>query len=225
MIKQDENTLVIFSDIGCPWAALSVYRLHKFRKQLGLEEKLRFDFRSFPLEIINSMPMSRILLDEEIPILSTLEPGLDWHIWRQGRADEFPVSTLLAQEAVQAAKSQGIQASEKLDFGLRKALFSQSRCITMRHVILEVAKEVNIDVESLTKDLDNGTFRSHLFEQLNLARQKGVVLSPTICLPNGKPYPNPGIEITKCQKNGRTYLEVTKDDSQIYIELIKKMNI
>ncbi|MCA1690698.1 MAG: DsbA family protein, partial [Actinobacteria bacterium] len=31
------GTIVVYSDIGCPWAHLAVYRLHAARRRLGLE--------------------------------------------------------------------------------------------------------------------------------------------------------------------------------------------
>ena len=50
---------------------------------------------------------------------------------------------LPAMEAVQAAKEQGLAASEALDRGLRRAFWGESRCVSLRHVILEVASETD----------------------------------------------------------------------------------
>ena len=58
---------------------------------------------------------------------------------------------LPALEAVQAAKAQSWHASEQLDRALRKAFWAQGRCISMRHVILDVAKQTGaVDVTDLT---------------------------------------------------------------------------
>lgn len=41
------GTLVVYSDIGCPWAHAAVHRLHEGRDRLGLTEAVRFDHRAF----------------------------------------------------------------------------------------------------------------------------------------------------------------------------------
>src|ERR671932_783943 len=128
-------TIAIYSDIGCPWAHLAVYRLHVTRKRLGLEDAVAFDHRAFPLEVFNERA--------------------GWQIW-QAEPFTWPVTTLLALEAVQAAKEQGPQASERLDRALRVVLFGRSRCISLRHVVLEVAAETGIDVPALREALDDG---------------------------------------------------------------------
>lgn len=132
------GTLVVYSDIACPWSHAAVYRLHETRRRLRLEGRVAFDHRAFPLELVNSRPTPRLELDAEIPVAGALAPRAGWQLW-QAPASQYPVTTLPALEAVQAAKGQGLRASEELDRGLRRAFFGESRCISMRHVILEVA--------------------------------------------------------------------------------------
>ena len=56
MLEVAPRTIVVFSDIGCPWAHVAVWRLHDARRRLGLEETVSFDHRVFPLELFNSQP-------------------------------------------------------------------------------------------------------------------------------------------------------------------------
>jgi predicted DsbA family dithiol-disulfide isomerase len=56
-------TVTIWSDIGCPWASLAVWRLHARRAALGLTDSVRFEHRCFPLELFNSRPSPRGILD------------------------------------------------------------------------------------------------------------------------------------------------------------------
>ncbi|MFJ1784188.1 DsbA family protein [Streptomyces anulatus] len=186
------GTLVVFADIGCPWAHLAVYRLHTVRAALGLGERVRFDIRAFPLELINEMSTPKLILEAETPVVGALEPEAGWQLWQ--RPDHtYPVSTLLAMEAVEAAKEQGLAASETLDRALRVALFGQSRTVTMRHEILAVARECGVDAEELKRALVRGSARAAVEEQLAVSLSDAVQGSPHVFAPGGGgPPPPPG---------------------------------
>ncbi|MEV7495937.1 DsbA family protein, partial [Streptomyces anulatus] len=187
------GTLVVHADIGCPWAHLAVYRLHTVRAALGLGERVRFDIRAFPLELINEMSTPKLILEAETPVVGALEPEAGWQLWQ--RPDHtYPVSTLLAMEAVEAAKEQGLAASETLDRALRVALFGQSRTITMRHEILAVARECGVDAEELKRALVRGSARAAVEEQLAVSLSDAVQGSPHVFAPGGLDAHNPGVE-------------------------------
>src|SRR5437588_6355376 len=133
MVNVAPGTIAVFADIACPWAHLAVHRLHTTRHRLGLEVRVQFDLRAYPLEVSNARPTPKRILDAEIPVVGALDPWAGWQVWQR---DDFtyPVSSLLALEAVQAAKEQGLPVSEGLDLALRRALFAESRCISLRHV-------------------------------------------------------------------------------------------
>ena len=188
------GTLVVYSDIGCPWAHVAVHRLHEARTRLGLDDRVRFDHRAFPLELVNGRPTPKLTLDSEIPVTGGLEPDAGWQLWL-GPLHEYPVSTLPALEAVQAAKAQGLEASERLDRGLRRALFAESRCITMGHVILEVAAEQGLDVDGLAAALEAGPARAEVHEQCRQAEAGGVEGSPHVFGPGGLDAHNPGVRM------------------------------
>jgi hypothetical protein len=80
-----------------------VYRLHRTRALLGLEDRVAFDLRAFPLELINEQATPKRILDAEIPVVGGLEPDAGWQVW-QRHPSEWPVTTLPALEAVEAAK-------------------------------------------------------------------------------------------------------------------------
>ena len=183
----------MYSDIGCPWAHVAVHRLHTARARLGLEGDVRLDHRAFALELANQRPTPKLTLDSEIPVTSGLESDAGWQLWL-GPAHEYPVSTLLALEAVQATKDQGLEASERLDRGLRKAMFGESRCITMLHVVLQVASEADIDVDALRHSLEAGTARAAVHAQHRAADDDDVVKgSPHVFAPGGMHAHNPGV--------------------------------
>jgi predicted DsbA family dithiol-disulfide isomerase len=209
--------LVIYSDLACPWAHVALYRLHKARAELGLEDRVRFDHRPFALEVVNQRPTPYAVLTAEIPVAGALEPDAGWQMW-QGRPGTWPVTTLPALEAVQAAKALGMAASERLDLALRVALFAQSRCISMRHVILDVATEAlgTEQAASIREALDTGVARAAVMAP----PPKGVKGSPHLFLPDGTDYANPGIELHWQGEHGRGFPVVDRDDPSVYKEIL-----
>ena len=203
------GTIVVFSDIGCPWAHVAVWRLHDARRRLGLEERVAFDHRVFPLELFNSEPTPRDELEVE------------WQAW-SAPTWAWPATMLPPMEAVQAAKEQGLAASEQLDRGLRRAFWGESRCISLRHVILEVAAECDgLDLEALADAFDAGRARSALFAQYEVARSDAVDGSPHLFLADGTAVQNPGIEATWEQgSDGFWRPTIVHDDPAAYERLV-----
>jgi len=143
------GTIVLWSDLACPWAAIAVYGLRQERTRLGFDGQVVLDHRAFPLELVNGRCTPRRILGAEVPVAGALAPKFGFEKWQAPDA-EWPVTTLLALEAVQAAKAQGFAAAEALDYALRRAFFAESRCLSMRHVILDVAARVpEVDVDAV----------------------------------------------------------------------------
>jgi predicted DsbA family dithiol-disulfide isomerase len=171
------GTLTIWSDIGCPWASLFVWRAHARRAALGLD--VRFEHRCFPLELFNERPTPRAFVDAEVSVLAPLVPEAGWRPWA-AEPDTYPVTTLPALEAVQAAKEQGGDASERLDLALRQALWRDSRCIALRHVLLDVADEAGVDVKALAEALDDGRARRTVVADWRAAADGAAQGSPHV---------------------------------------------
>jgi len=189
------GTLVVWSDLGCPWSHAVVWRLHDARRRLGLEDRVRFDHHAFPLELFNSEPTPRWHIDVEAPVVATIAPRAGWQAW-SAPDSAWPVTLLPPMEAVQAAKVQSLEAAEALDRGLRRALYAESRCISLRHVILEVANETDVvDVAELAAALDDGRSRRALVDDWRVAQGDEVRGSAHVFAPDGTNAQNPGIEI------------------------------
>lgn len=214
----DAGTIVVFADIGCPWAHVAVLRLHHARERLGLEGSLCFDMRAFPLEIFNEQPTPALVLAAEIPVTGALAPEAGWSQWTASPY-AYPVTTLPAMEAVYAAKEQGLGVSDRLDRRLRVALFKESRCISIEHEILQVAKEVEgLDIARLKDALRDGRSRAQMFEDVKVAASDEVQGSPHVFLPDGRDFHNPGIEM---HWEGKAFPVVDADDASIYDDLVK----
>jgi predicted DsbA family dithiol-disulfide isomerase len=215
------DTLAVFTDLNCSFAHVAVHRLHETRRELGLDGRLWFDFRAFPLELFNREVNARPGVDSEIAVLGAVEPDAGWRLW-QGPDWAYPVTTLPALEAVQAAKAQSRHASEQLDRGLRRAFWKHGRCISLRHVILQVAAETGaVHVEGLAEALDTGIARAAVMEQYRAACDGRVRCSPHIFLHDGTDSANPGIEARWVNGDfGVGYPVIDEDDPRVYEQLL-----
>jgi predicted DsbA family dithiol-disulfide isomerase len=189
------GTIAVWSDLGCPWSHAVIWRLHDARRRLGLEGRVTFDHHAFPLELFNSEPTPRPQRDAEGLVAAALAPRAGWQAW-SAPDHAWPVTMLPPMEAVLAAKLQSHAASEQLDRGLRRAFWGESRCISLRHVILEIANECeSVDVGALTDALDDGRARRALFDDWAIARGDEVRGSAHVFAPDGTNAQNPGIVI------------------------------
>lgn len=189
------NTIAVWSDLGCPWSHAVVWRLHDARRRLGLEELVSLDHHAFPLELFNNEPTPRREREAEWPVAAQLAPRAGWRAWA-AHDHEWPVTMLPPMEAVQAAKLQSLRAAEQLDRGLRRAFWGESRCVSLRHVILEVANECEaVDLEALAAAIDNGRARRALMDDFAIAQGEEVRGSAHLFTPDGTNAQNPGITI------------------------------
>ncbi|MFZ3495382.1 DsbA family oxidoreductase [Streptomyces sp. 5.8] len=215
------DTISVYTDLNCSFAHVAVHRLHETRRELGLEGRIWFDFRAFPLELFNREVNARPGVDSEISVLGALEPEAGWRLW-QGPDWTYPVTTLPALEAVHAAKSQSLEASERLDRALRRAFWAEGRCISMRHVILDVAAATGaVEVDELANALDTGSARAAVTAQYESARGGRVDCSPHVFLHDGTDLANPGIEARWVNGDfGQGFPVIDRDRPEVYGELL-----
>ncbi|MGH2383115.1 MAG: DsbA family oxidoreductase [Candidatus Limnocylindria bacterium] len=194
-MQVDPGTIAIWSDLGCPWSHVVVWRLHDARRRLGLDGRIAFDHHAFPLELFNNEPTPRPQRESEGRIAETLAPRAGWQPWL-APDHHWPVTLLPPMEAVHAAKLQSFAASEELDRGLWRAFWGESRCISLRHEILEVANECeSLDVATLADALDDGRARRAMLDDWVTARGDAVRGSAHLFAPDGENAQNPGISI------------------------------
>jgi predicted DsbA family dithiol-disulfide isomerase len=189
------NTIAVWSDLSCPWSHAVVWRLHDARRRLGFEGRVHLDHHAFPLELFNSEPTPKPMRDAEWPVAAQLAPRAGWRAWSAPETS-WPVTMLPPMEAVQAAKLQSLAAAEELDRGLRRAFWADSRCISLRHVILEVASECpSLHLGDLGAAIDDGRARGALRDDFAVAQTDEVRGSAHLFAPDGTNGQNPGITI------------------------------
>lgn len=219
------RTVVLFSDIGCPWGTLAVHRLRRRRRERGLDDEVAIDHRAYPLELLNDQVTPKAIVDSEVAVVGSHEPDLGWQPWH-GHEREYPSTTLLALEAVQAAKSEavgGLRASEELDAALRTAWYARSRPIQLYAEVVAAAKACEgLDLDALEKALRGGVARADVFAQWETARTDEVQGSPHLFLPDGFDVHNPGIELTWTGGQFQGMPRIESDDPSVYDDILDR---
>ncbi|MEU7489100.1 DsbA family protein [Streptomyces sp. NPDC042319] len=220
--QTEPGVVTVFSDIWCSFAHVGIHRLHATRRRLGLEDRVRFNHRAFPLELFNNGPSPRPGTDSEVGGIAHIEPDAGWQLWRAPDW-KFPSTSMPALEAVQVAKEQGLEASERLDLALRRAFWAESRSIGARAVVVAVAEETEgVDAEAIAAGLDDGRARRTVTEDFRCAKEHEVKCSPHLYLPDGSDHPNPGVTARWHGAYGTGFPQVTSDDPSAYEELLKR---
>jgi predicted DsbA family dithiol-disulfide isomerase len=217
------GSIVVYSDLGCPWATVAITRLLRARAELDADDRVHVDYRCFLLEDVNARPTPKPVIDAEIPVVRTLEPMLGWTTWQRDLST-WPVTTAPANEAVQAAKLQSSRAAEDLDLALRLAFFRDSRCISMRHEILGVASCCStVDADVLAEALDDGRVRGQMMRDYQEHRD-AVQGSPQLFFADGYEVHNPGVALRweGAQDDGSGHPVVEDDDPSVYADLVRR---
>lgn len=194
-VRVAQGTIVVYSDVACRWSTIAVHRLLQARRRLGLDEEVHLEHRLFSLEDAYRAPLSRRTYDVELAAAAAVVPELHWHAW-SGDPEAFPVTSLLANEAVCAVRHQGSDAAEELDMALRQAFFRDGACISLRHVVLDVAEGcLRVDAGMLEKALDEGSARGEMMAEYHRSRLR-VRRSPHLFVADGYEVVSPGLDVS-----------------------------
>lgn len=193
LVLPPPGTILVFSDIACPWAHLQLFRLDRARTRLGLTDVVSIDHRAFPLELLNCRSTPKVLLESEIPTIAGLDPDAGWT--NEPEPWTYPVSSMAALEAVQAAKRQSLELSVRLDLALRRAMFHDWRCIAVYGEVMDLAHRLDgLDGDALWDEIVSNRPRAAIWHDLEVSRTDAVPASPTFVLSDGTTEVNPGVE-------------------------------
>jgi predicted DsbA family dithiol-disulfide isomerase len=219
-IEVAPGTVVVYTDIVCAWSTLSLHRFYTEREKAGLTDAVRVDHRLFLLEDLNRFPVPKKYLDAEFPVVGALAPDFGWKPW-QGDPSTWPSSSLLANEAVHAAKAQSRAAAEELDMALRRAFFRDCRPITLLHEILDIAADCPaVDAEALQAALEDGRARGAMMADYREHHEE-VQGSPHWFFADGSEVHNPGIELHWVGEAGAGFPVVDADDPAAMAALVR----
>jgi predicted DsbA family dithiol-disulfide isomerase len=169
---------------------MAVYRLRKIWPEYA--DRVRIAWQALSLELHNREATPKNIVEAEIPLMAWQEPDLPIGPWKA--ADwQYPATILPAFEALRCAELQSDSLAWEFSWMLRKAFFADSRCISMRHVLLELSHECGLDVERFSRDWDSGAQRPLVIAESQRGwEQVKVPGSPTFVLPSGRRIHNPG---------------------------------
>jgi predicted DsbA family dithiol-disulfide isomerase len=215
------GTVQVWSDLLCPFAYVGLLRFYRARARLGFDDVVRVEHRSFPLELFNG-PHPRRGTDTEAVGVGQIEPEAQFRIWT-APDDQYPHTVLLAAEAVIAARAQDAAAAEAFDLALRRAFWTESRSISHRKVILEIAEEIGlVDVKELAETLDTGRYRAALMADFAVAQTDAIAASPTFRFRDGTVHTNPGIEVHWDGPWAGGYPVIDAHDPTVYDDLVRR---
>ena len=153
------------------------------------EGRVRLRVRPFPLEVMAGEAPSRAVLDQEWWLAAVQEPLARF---KPFVGDDWPTTTLPAFEVAWCAAQQGEAAFFAFDLRVRRAFFAESRNIGRRDVLLELAREVGLDLASLTRELDSGRPRQAVLAEAQAGQEQYRVRgTPTLMLADGTKLRSP----------------------------------
>ena len=176
--------IAMYADVHCPYAYLSAFRLRQLRAEW--RGKVRIIHKSLALEYVNRQPTPKPILDNETPILMLEEPGIPYQPWHRPTS-EWPVTMWPAFEAIKCAERQHYDLADDLAWAIRTAFFAESRCISLRHVLFELAEGVGVDMTQFGDDFDDGVTKRLVLEEAQEGWERlRVEGSPTFVLADGE---------------------------------------
>jgi predicted DsbA family dithiol-disulfide isomerase len=190
-MSADLPTIEVYSDLRCPWAFLTPFWL--LQLQAEWSGRARLAWRCLPLEVLDNRGTPKNVLDQEVRYLLQVEPDIPSRPWRRAEW-EYPATALPALEALKCAEAQGDEAALTFNWAVRRAFFAESRCISLRHVLIDIARESGLDLAAFVSSFDSGRYKHLVMEESdqgwNVLKVSG---SPTLILPSGEQRPHPAI--------------------------------
>jgi predicted DsbA family dithiol-disulfide isomerase len=146
-------------------------------------DRVRLRVRPFPLEVMAAEAAPRKILEQEWWLAALQEPLAEF---KPFEGDDWPTTTLPAFEAAWCAAQQGEALFEEFDLRVRRAFFAESRNIGKREVLVELAREVGLDVDRLLRELDSGRPREAVLAEARQGQERYRVRgTPTLMLADG----------------------------------------
>lgn len=217
LVMPDSNAVAIYSDIRCPWAHVAVHRLLTAVERAGLDGEIAVDHRAVPLEKLGGCDADALV--RAAGVLAEAVPEAGWDGRPEHPAD-VPPSSLRALAYVQAAKATSPAAAVALDRVLRRQLWVEGRDIDDPAVIEDAVAEVpELDSHHLVDELDSGRPAAEINVDTARVTSGLVAGSPTIVLPDGSSWTNPGLTVSE----GDDGPVVEHDDPTVYDEILDRL--
>lgn len=167
------STIEVFAEVGCPFAHISLRRFAARRAELGRDD-VRFQVRSWPLEVVNGEPLDAAFIAEEV---EEIRPQVAPDLFTGFAVEAFPATSLPALALEAAAYDLGAVTGERVSLELRDRLFERGEDIAdlarLRHVA---------DEHGVAFDPADRTAPLHDHHE---GVERGVIGSPHFFTPSG----------------------------------------
>jgi len=169
-----------WAEYFCPWCYVAVERFHRLQPEFT--GRVMVSTRFFPLELRNGEGPPRDILEQEWWLAAIQEPTAAFVPF----TGDWPTTTLPAFDVVWAARRQSAAVAMELDIRIRRAFFGESRDIGKRDVVLEIARDLNLDFPRLELDSARPEARAAVIEEATLGHERYRVRgTPTLMLVDG----------------------------------------
>ncbi len=194
------GVIEMYADLTCPFAYVVHSTWRSLRPEFG--DRAQVSHMSLALEYVNSAPTPKDAIESELPFLFTSEPDVPWQPW-SAPASTWPVTVWPAFEAVKCAELQDPVLADDLAWAIRVAFFAHSRCISMRHELLDLARDCGLDASRFEADLDSGVAKANVIAEARRGWEElRVPGSPTWVLPDGSIVSEFGLIDIQFDENG-----------------------
>jgi predicted DsbA family dithiol-disulfide isomerase len=185
-------TLEVFADVWCPFAHVGLRAAAAFRSVRGRED-VPFLIRSWPLELVNGVPLVPATTAEHVRELrEQVAPDL----FRGFDVAHFPTSSLRALALAELGYRRDAHTGEAVSFALREALFEEGRDVASDEVLGDLATRYGLDPLEATEESVRASW--------SLGQARGVRGSPHFFC-SGRDAFCPTLEV---RRDGDGHLEV-----------------
>jgi predicted DsbA family dithiol-disulfide isomerase len=190
-MKRNLPPVSLYADLSCPFAYIAHARWRRVSEEFA--GRVELVHKSLALEYVNRVPTPKRAIEAELAVLVTEEPGVRSAQWERPDS-EWPVTIWPAFEAVKCAEQQSLRLADDLAWAIRVAFFAENRCISMRHVLLDLAERVGVDANRFEADFDAGVAKGRVIAEAREGwEQLGIPGSPTFVLADGRQFASPGL--------------------------------
>ncbi len=175
------TNLELFSDYVCPWCYFMTGRMERLRNEYDVS----ITWRAFPLH--PDTPLEGRNLDEIYQRYPYPKADMLEHLRRNARALNMPYcerskvfNSRMAQELGVWAESQ--DAGEKFHKAAFAAYFVNNQNLADRGVLLEIVRQIGLDVNSAESVLDQGAFSDAVERDWQRAEELAIDVVPTFVI-------------------------------------------
>ncbi len=180
-----------YSDVLCVWAYIAQIRMQELESNFSDDIEIEYRFMPVFGDVAGKMQSQwaeRGGIEAYAAHVQEVAEGFP-HIQLNPRAwlDNTPTSSLPAHLVLCGVKaSQDMATAQKLLRMFRQAFFIELQNVSQQHVLMTLAEQCGINMDSLRASLEDGSAHAQLAADIAAAGDNGVRSSPTLMLNEGR---------------------------------------